>query len=161
MNTLGFSESYEDAILARLRDSPELEIKLTNLAGLAIMKIIAWHDNPARGRDAQDLRLILYNYLYAGNEERIFDEENDIFDKIKNEQGDYYKNAGARLLGRDITRIALPESKKKIIEILEEETKEEGRYKLVEEMIDTYYESGHAFEDNIELLQQIKFGILD
>ncbi len=161
MNTLGFSESFENAILARIRDNPVLEIKLTSLAGLAIMKIIAWHDNPARGRDAPDLGLILHNYLYAGNEERIFDEENDIFDKIKNEQGDYYKNAGARLLGRDIVKIALPESKKKIIEILEEETKDKGRYKLVEKMIDTYNKSGHNFEDNIELLQQLKLGILD
>lgn len=160
MNTLGFSESYEDAILARLRHNPVLDIKLTSLAGLAIMKIIAWHDNPARGRDAQDLSLILHNYLYAGNEERIFDEENDIFDKIKKEQGDYHKNAGARLLGRDIAKMALPESNKKIIEILEEETKDEGRYKLVEKMIDAYYESGHDFEDNIELLKQVKLGIL-
>ncbi|MBN1906153.1 MAG: nucleotidyl transferase AbiEii/AbiGii toxin family protein, partial [Deltaproteobacteria bacterium] len=161
MNTLGFSESFEFAILARLRNSPVLEIKVTSLAGLAIMKIIAWHDNPARGRDAQDLSLILHNYLYAGNEERIFDEENDIFDKIKKDQGDYHKNAGARLLGRDMAKIALPESKKKIIEILEEEAKDKGRYRLVEGMIDSYYKSGHAFEDNIELLQQVKLGILD
>ncbi len=161
MSTLGFSESFEDAILVRLRNSPVLEIKLTSLAGLAILKIISWHDNPARGRDAKDLSLIIHNYLYAGNEERIFDEENDIFDKIKKDQGDYHKNAGARLLGRDIAKIALPESKKKIIEILKEETKDEGRYKLVEEMIDSYYKSGHDFEDNIELLQQVKFGMLE
>ena len=105
--------------------------------------------------------MIIHNYLYAGNEERIFDEENDIFNKIKKGQGDYHKNAGARLLGRDIAKIALPESKKKIIEILKEETRDEGRYKLVEEMIDSYYKSGHDFEDNIELLQQVKFGIFD
>ena len=28
-------------------------------------------------------------------------------------------------------------------------------------MIDTYYESSHDFEDNIELLKQVKLGILD
>lgn len=161
MNTLGFSESFEDAILARLRNSPVLEIKLTSLAGLAIMKIIAWYDNPARGRDAQDLSLILHNYLYAGNEERIFDEENDIFDKIKKNPGDYHNNAGARLLGRDIAKIATPESKKKIIEILKKETGNKERYKLVEAMASTYIKSGHDFEDNIELLEQVKFGILD
>ena len=161
MSTLGYSESFENAILARLRNNPVLEIKLTNIAGLAIMKIIAWHDNPARGKDAQDLSLILHNYLNAGNEERIFEEENDIFGKAKKDHGDYYDNAGARLLGRDIAKIAVTNSKKKILEILEEETREEGRYKLVEEMKDTYYESSHDFEDNIELLKQLKLGILD
>ena len=80
MNTLGFIESYEDALLIRLRPTPVLDVKFASLAGLVIMKIIAWNDNPARVRDAKDFSLILHNYLNAGNDERIFKEENDIFD---------------------------------------------------------------------------------
>jgi predicted nucleotidyltransferase len=162
MDTLGFIDSYEDALLVRLRESPVLDIRFASLAGLALMKMIAWEDNPARGsRDAKDIKLIIHNYLDAGNVDRVFEEESDIFDKIDKNIGDDYKIAGARLLGRDIAKIAIPESKHKIIEILEAETGEKGRYKLVEEMIDTLYKSSHDLEDNIELLEQVKLGVLD
>lgn len=161
MNTLGFIEAYEAALIVRLRENPELDIKFASLAGLAIMKMIAWHDNPARGRDAKDLKLIIHHYLEAGNTDRVFDEEPDIFDKINKNTGDDYKRAGARLLGRDIAKIATPESKQNILQILNRETGERDRYKLVEAMADTYYASGHDFEENIELLEQIISGILD
>lgn len=123
MDTLGFIDSYEDALLVRLRKSPVLDIRFASLAGLSLMKIIAWNDNPARGnRDAKDLKIIIQHYLDAGNVDRIFEEERDIFDRIKKNKGDDYKKAGAMLLGRDIAKIAIPESKRKIIEILEAET---------------------------------------
>lgn len=162
MDTLGFIESYEDALLVRLRENPVLDIRFASLVGLALMKIIAWDDNPARGdRDAKDLKIIIHNYLDAGNVERIFEEETDIFERIQEGEGDHYRKAGARLLGRDIAKITIPESKNKIIEILDAETGEKERYRLVEDMIDTYTESSHDFEDNIELLEQLKLGVLD
>jgi predicted nucleotidyltransferase len=161
INTLGFIESYKDALFIRLRESPVLDIRFASLAGLALMKIIAWNDSPARVRDAKDLKIIIHNYLDAGNVERIFEEEIDIFDRIQKSRGDDYKKAGARLLGRDIAKIAIPESKNKIIEVLDAETGDLERYRLVEDMIDTYHESSHDFEDNIELLEQVKLGVLD
>jgi predicted nucleotidyltransferase len=161
MNTLGFIESYDAALIVRLRENPVLDVKFAGLPGLVIMKIIAWHDNPARGRDAKDLKLIIHHYLEAGNTDRIFDEERDIFSKINKNKGDDFKRAGARLLGRDINKIATPESKQKILEILNKETGERDRYKLVEAMADTYYESGNDFEENIELLEQVISGMLD
>jgi predicted nucleotidyltransferase len=162
MNTLGFVESYEDALFVRLRERPVLDIRFASLAGLALMKIIAWNDNPARGRDAKDLILIIHNYLDAGNQERLFEKEIDIIDRLR-ERGDVdYLKAGARLLGRDIRAIATPESKRKILEILEQETGDKDRYKLVEEMTDSKsWDTTVEFEENIELLEQMKLGVFE
>ena len=163
MNTLGFMESYEYSLIVRLRENPVLDIRFASLAGLALMKIIAWNDNPARGgRDAEDLRLIVDNYLDAGNLERMYEKEIDIIDRLKEHGNVDYIRAGARLLGRDIAAIATPESKRKILEILDKETGDKNRYKLVEKMTNSErWDTTGEFEENIELLEQMKLGILE
>ncbi len=159
MNTLGFMESYEYALTVRLRENPVLDMRFASLAGLALMKIIAWNDNTARGgRDAKDLKLIIHNYLDAGNEERLF--EGDIIDRLKETGLDFdYIKAGARLLGRDMAIISGNETKKKILEILEMETGDQDRYKLVESMRDIG--NSENFEEYIELLEQMKLGVIE
>jgi predicted nucleotidyltransferase len=162
MSALGFKESFESSIIVKIRENPALDILFASLPGLALMKLISWDDRyPERKKDAEDLSFIMHNYLDAGNDECLFEEEIDIIEKINESGGFDYLKAGARLLGRDIAKIAIPESKNKIIEILDAETGKKERYKLVEDMIDTYYESSRDFEDNIELLEQLKLGILD
>ena len=162
MNALGFIESYENAVNVRLRESPVLEIPFATLAGLAIMKIISWNDNyPERKKDALDLSVIMRYYLDAGNEDRLFESEVDIIESLQEAGGVDYLKAGARMLGRDMEKIAEPESKKKIIEIFERETSEQDRYKLVEDMIDISFESSSDFEELFDLLKQLKLGFLD
>jgi len=162
MNLLGFKEAYENAINIKLRERPVLYIKFASLPGLAIMKLISWDDKyPERGRDAKDLGFIMRNYLDAGNDKRLFDGEIDIIDRL-NETGDVdYQKAGVRLLGRDMANIAGAETKKKIIEILMRETRDKNRYRLVENMMDNYSGSSENFEEYIELLEQMKLGVLE
>ena len=64
-------------------------------------------------------------------------------------------------MGRDMAAIAIPESKKRLVEILEQETGEKVRYKFVEDMIDVSYEYSSEFENNIDLLEELKAGILE
>ena len=45
MSTLGFDEAYYTAMTIRLRSGPPLDLLFASLAGLAVMKIIAWNDN--------------------------------------------------------------------------------------------------------------------
>jgi predicted nucleotidyltransferase len=161
MKVLGFEESYRHALTIRLRSSPLLEISFASLPGLAAMKLFAWNDNPSlRRRDAEDLSFILQKYLEAGNEDRLFAEESDL---VQQEDFDYIL-AGARLLGRDVASILEKETQKVATAILERETDDGRRLRLVEDMalVDaTLVSSGDHFETKLALLQQFRSGMLD
>ncbi|MBW2040005.1 MAG: nucleotidyl transferase AbiEii/AbiGii toxin family protein [Deltaproteobacteria bacterium] len=156
MTTLGFEESYRHSLMVRLRSNPVLEIQFATLAGLALMKIISWHDKyPERASDAQDLALIMRTYIDAGNDERLFSEEADL---VENEDFDYVC-ASARLLGRDIAAILSPHTKKAVPGILDRETGEQTRYRLVEDMIRSSAAFSDDFEEILQLLEELKLGI--
>lgn len=100
MNVAG----YEDVLAATepVEFCPGFVQKVVSIAGLAILKIVAWSD---RGRDdpkdAQDLIFIMDNYSVAGNLGRVY-EENGVI-----EAGNYDPDiAGVYLLGLDIRRVA-------------------------------------------------------
>lgn len=100
MNVAG----YEDALAAAelVEFSLGFIQKVVSIAGLAILKIVAWSD---RGRenpkDAQDLVFIMDSYTVAGNSDRVYEVEGVI------EAGDYDPDsAGVYLLGLDIRRVA-------------------------------------------------------
>ncbi|MBW1702067.1 MAG: nucleotidyl transferase AbiEii/AbiGii toxin family protein [Deltaproteobacteria bacterium] len=156
MNVLGFDESYEHSILVRLNTDPLLELRFVSLAGLAILKIIAWKDKyPLRKSDAKDLLLLIRNYLAAGNENRLYNEESDImvddFD---------YERASARLLGRDMAAISYPKTLEAIIEILNQETGDQSHYRLIENMRDIK-NLQNDFEEILQLLEHLKIGVLE
>ena len=118
MSVLGFDECYRHAISVKLSSNPELVIKVTNLAGLALLKLISWDDNPERrGKDAPDIFLILRHYLDAGNLERVFDEGGEMLQEDDHD----YDLISARFLGRNIGRISSSKAKAKLISILERE----------------------------------------
>lgn len=153
MNTIGFEEAYEHSIRAKMRSDPLLEIKIASLAGLVITKIISWKDKyPDRARDAQDILLILKEYTDAGNQERMFDEAPDLVEK---EDFDY-EYAGARLLGRDIAAFISDETKKVVLNILENETGDQSQYPLIEQM-----RAGNSFKHSLQLLEELKAGLTE
>ena len=100
MNVAG----YEDVLAATesVEFFPGFVQKVVSIAGLAILKIVAWSD---RGRDdpkdAQDLIFIMDSYSVAGNFDRVY-EENGVI-----EAGNYDPDiAGVYLLGLDMRRVA-------------------------------------------------------
>ena len=103
MSVTGFRECFQDAVQVKICDKPKLSVNVVSLAGLTILKLISWDENgDRRQKDASDLFFIIQNYLDTGNLERLFEEAPDIVDS-----GDYDYDAGsARLLGRDISKIA-------------------------------------------------------
>jgi predicted nucleotidyltransferase len=158
MSVSGFKESFQSSQVVRLRSDPILEIKIATLAGLAVMKLISWHEKyPERQKDANDLKVIMRSYSYAGNFERIFDELSDL---IEAERFDHV-SAGARLLGRDVSKIIPNELKEKILTILDEETGEQDRYRLLEDMVRTEPLNSGAFENLRSLLEEMKKGIFE
>lgn len=158
MNTLGIEEAYLHSITVRLSSNPILEVQFASLTGLALMKIISWHDGyPGRNRDAKDLALLLRTYLEAGNTERLFNEEKDL---VEIEDFDY-EHAGAKLLGRDIAKIVYPETAKILLAILDRETDEQNRFKLVVDMLENRGNFEGDFEQNLRLLKELKKGVLE
>ena len=153
MNIIGFDESYQHSLTVRLRSEPVFEVQFVSLAGLAALKIFAWNDDrPRRSRDAQDLALLMRKYVDAGNMERFYAEESDLAGQ---EQLDY-EIGSARLLGRDIATMFRRETSQAILEVLERETDEQHRYRLVEDML-----SGDDFEEKLQHLEALKAGIID
>lgn len=156
MNILGFEEAFRNAQTVKLRSNPVLELKLVTLAGLAIMKIIAWSDRyPERRKDAEDFFIIMYNYTDVGNFERIY---NELPDLLESDDFDYV-GAGARLLGRDIAKILSMKTKEKILEILNKETGKQDRYRLIEDIMRSDSARSSSFERIFDLLEDLKTGI--
>lgn len=158
MNILGFQEAFHNSRTIRLRANPIIDIQVATIVGLALMKIISWNDKyPVDDRDAKDLVLLMRTYLDAGNDERLFTEEVDL---VENEDFDYVR-ASARLLGRDIAAIIQPKTKNIVLEILNRETGERDRYRLVEDMMKSRAALKDDFDELLQLLEELKSGILE
>ena len=150
MSVMGYRECYQHVVQAKIANEPDLTINVVSLAGLTILKLISWDENiDRRQKDALDLVFITQNYIDAGNLERPFDEAPDIVDS-----GDYNYEAGsARLLGRDISRIAFTTTMAKLIEILKRESQRKQGHRISMDVLqgnkflEKYYEEITALFD--------------
>lgn len=104
MNVFGFREAalYADGVVL----PGGARYKIVSLAGLALLKLVAWQDRHYAfpRKDALDLYLIIRHYLTAGNEERLWTE----FNSWTQEEGFDYETASARMLGRDVRQLLEP-----------------------------------------------------
>jgi predicted nucleotidyltransferase len=132
MSTMGFEEAYESAITLRLSDHPLLDVKVPAIPGLALMKVISWHDRyPERPKDAEDLLFLMGHYAEAGKEERLYENENEILQA----EGFDLVMAGIRLRGRDMAATANDWTGEAVAAILNHEIEEQGQSRLVTDMI--------------------------
>jgi predicted nucleotidyltransferase len=155
---VGFEEAYEYSITFRSSSDPELDIKLSSLPGLAIMKLISWNEKyPNRTRDAEDLLFIMNKYEEAGNTERLYDEDLPMLQ----EEGFDTKLAGTRLLGRDMAKISDPKTLLVIKGILDAETEETSQYKLISDMMRETGMSDTRFDEILLQLEKLKQGIIE
>jgi predicted nucleotidyltransferase len=114
MTTFGFEEAFETAINIKLSET--LILKTVSQLGFVLLKIFAWNDRK-ENKDAQDLWIIVKNYLDLGNEELLYSENADLLDV---EDFDL-KIAGARILGRELRRYCNTESIEMIGSIIADE----------------------------------------
>ncbi len=131
MSTIGFDDVYKNSIIVRLSDDPVLEVKIPTVPGLAVLKLLAWSDGyPNRSKDAEDLLFIMRRYQSAGIEDRLYEQEGDLLieEEFDNER------AGIRLLGRDMARLANTDASKAIADILNIETGETSKFRLIPQM---------------------------
>lgn len=100
MNVLGFQEAGATAVAVRLPSGQQ--ILTVSLPMLAALKLLAWEDRgeSVGDRDAEDLMVILENYLDAGNLERYPADAEAV---LANEFD--YATAGALVAGRDLREL--------------------------------------------------------
>lgn len=103
MGVIGFQEALDSAIRVQLPDGQYIDTVC--LPALVMLKIIAGEERHARrpGVDAADLLLLLSNYLECGNQDRLFNEHDDLTD---NSDFDY-EIAGAIMAGRDLQELLI------------------------------------------------------
>ena len=115
MNIAGFLECHQNAVEVKISSNPDVVIKVASLAGLAVLKIISWDDNPERrGKDASDLLFILSKVADTGIEKRLLENSGDIL----SEESYDFVYAAVRFFGREMSAITVAETKGLITEIL-------------------------------------------
>jgi len=152
MSVIGFNEVYINSTLARLQNSPMLEVKISTLPGLAILKLLAWNDNfPKRSRDAEDLLFIMMKYEYTEIEDKLYKSE------LKLLEDEDFDNqiAGIVLLGKEMRMICTDKIVKHIRKILNYETSDDSNYNLIRDML---HNSKVNFERILFLLRKLKKG---
>ena len=153
MSVMGFNEAYNYSTLARLQDSPNLEIKVPTLPGLAILKLFAWKDNyPNRSKDAEDLLFIMKNYEMAGIFEELYSSELQL---LESEDFDN-QVAGIVLLGKEMSKICTNQIIGYLRKIINEETSENSNFNLVRDMLLSKQDD---FDRILYLLKKLKEGI--
>jgi predicted nucleotidyltransferase len=159
MTTTGFIEAFESSLTLRLRDEPPLDVKICTPPALVVLKLIAWDENKSeRSDDAIDILYILETYIDAGNDDRLYGVDDDLHDE---DDFDYMK-ASARILGRDIVKIASQTTIDAVLKMLDRETDEISEYKLITDMNRSHAPfQGEYFESTLQLLLQLKKGILE
>ncbi len=155
MSVLGFQEAFDHSITLRLNADPLLEIKVPTLAGLALIKLIAWDDAyPTRQKDAEDLLFIVNKYE---NTVDLFDTE----PVLMQEEAFDARLAGIRLLGRDMAHVADPETRTAVQSVLDRETMEQSQYRLIADMLKDRLKTENSFEGILRQVEKLKQGFLD
>lgn len=158
MSMVGFEEAYKYSVTVRLSSDPELDIKVSTLSGLAIMKLISWKENhPERKRDAGDLLLIMNKYEEAGNSERLYGEELPL---LLEEDFDA-RMAGIRLLGRDMAKICAAQTLRIIKSTLDAEIDDQGQFKLISHMMRESSMPEARFDEILIRLEKLRQGIVE
>jgi predicted nucleotidyltransferase len=158
MGVLGFEEAFRSALTVRLRRDPVLDIPVATPAGLAVMKLISWAESyPARGKDAEDFYYIADNYLDAGNDDRLYNEAEDLT------QVEVFNRAlaGGRLLGRDMYHLAEDDARRKMHNILLSECESSGSLRLISDIIGSNLSLQEQFNNILALIRSVQVGLLD
>ncbi len=93
----------------------EDNFKVITLPGLAVLKLISWHETDNRAKDLEDFYYILQNYADIATDDLYLDENLHLL-----EEYDEVRFSGARLLGKEMLKIikGSPELKNRVTQIL-------------------------------------------
>jgi len=156
MNVIGFDVAYSNSFPVLIDENKTT--KFVTLPCLALLKLFAWKDRKSwTNKDADDFIFLLCNYPEFSNSDRMFNEHDDMLTT-----NDFdFDMAGSRLLGRDIAEIINPNVSRALLEIINNETGDQERYLLVEQMSTVSRKNKNDFDWHLKMLEHFKFGLLD
>lgn len=148
MSILGFKEASEDT--KEVIIDQEFSIKVASLAGIFLLKLVAWHERNIEGnKDADDLAFIIQNYFNIYTD-RFFQ---DYLDYVDDDFS--MEKATGILLGEDLKSILShhPESHTKISDILSKEIQKKEESRLIQQILETH--PTISFQDIYSILKHI------
>jgi predicted nucleotidyltransferase len=148
MSVLGFSAA-ETATLSVVIDK-EIEIKIVNLCGIFLLKLVAWKDRHLESnKDADDIGFILNNYL-----EIYRDSSLEHYEEVYPENHTTLMGS-ATLLGIHLAEMLdkQPDVKKLIAEILSLELDKKEESRLMNQVLETH--NSVYFEDIYKCIKNI------
>ncbi len=146
MSILGFAEVNNATKEIKIDD--ELIINIASLAGIFILKIIAWSDRHHKtNKDADDMAFIINNYIGI-YEERAATE---YYDAIYLDDKFSLLKAGAKLLGYDVSKILRNQSKNKLSKIIENEIEREEVSILINQILETHH--NYNYNETLDCLK--------
>ena len=149
MSVLGFEEASRHALNVTLRAG--VTVAVASPPALLILKLVAWEDRHRSlpRHDAPDIRTLIKSYAEEWNEDRLYEEADDLLQEFG------YNNslAAAALLGRDAAAIAQSSTADLVETIL--------RHEVLEESLMLAADMGGRTEENLELLKALLRGFQD
>lgn len=151
MTVLGFEEAEKDLLRVKIDDT--LEIDIVSLAGIFILKLVAWKDRHHKGnKDADDMGFILLNYLNIHEERAVM----EYYEQVYEIENFSITKAGAALLGIDIN-ILLSDNetnKEKLKAIIETEINSKENSVLFNQILETNHIKFDDILDCFQILNQ-------
>lgn len=130
MSLIGIEDVYKTSSSVIISEHPTVEIKIPTPAGLFILKLLSFNDDPSRAKDADDIKFIIGNFVHILDVNEIFD---DYMNILEENEFDHDKES-MPILAEQIKEI-LNESNLQIVEdILHQELAEENNYHLIGSM---------------------------
>jgi predicted nucleotidyltransferase len=95
-------------------------IRVCSLEGIVLLKIIANADNPSRTKDITDIEHIV-NVYFELNDDRIYEEFNDVLELYDVGDMDYLGLVSARVIGRIMGQLLTgsPALRQRVLDILQ------------------------------------------
>lgn len=158
LNTNGFREAFNAALTVEIAD--DLQVKVVSLAGLAVLKFVAYDDRPhERQTDLEDVLFVARSYLDAANEEKLYAD-----DELMHEEDFDLRTVGARLLGRDMAELLTEQTEKVILTHLSEDSgdaDDRGLARTAEIMMAHSSSLDENVDLTVKLLRQLRQGITE
>lgn len=151
MTVLGFEEAEKDLLRVKIDDT--LEIDIVSLAGIFILKLVAWKDRHHKGnKDADDMGFILLNYLNIHEERAVM----EYYEQVYEIENFSITKAGAALLGIDINILLFDNetNKAKLKAIIETEINSKENSVLFNQILETNHIKFDDIQDCFQILNQ-------
>lgn len=95
----GFDAAYPFADIIETEEG--LTLKVSSLAGVVMLKLLAWQDRPERARDVQDIDYI-FKHLYWLQMDEILSSDGDIPELYQHQDLVFMETVAARYIGRQM-----------------------------------------------------------